>query len=262
MEIYTTHYPSTINWENAPSTSTPIDADNLGRGDSALYYIDHYLAQLGPEMNQIESDVLEHEEKINTINNTLANHESRITNNTNRSLTNQENILKSLKSLEYNENTGVFIFTWHNGLTKTIDLNIEKIPVSFSLSNDGILTMINTDGTRYTCDISAIIKNYNFIESSTIQPVIIKSDTLNKTVKFEILDGSITEEKLQPKYLADIKAQADRAEAAVLGTIIANFVINEDGDLIYTKYKQGEIILHDVNFAIINNDYLEVTING
>ena len=92
---YINVYPSRINWENEPSIASPINATNLNKMDYALY---------------------QHDQTLETWDVTKAN---------------QSDLLLSVKSIDYNTSTGVFVFTWQNGTTKTVDLNIEKIPVSF-----------------------------------------------------------------------------------------------------------------------------------
>lgn len=40
-------YPKRINWQNRPGSDTPIHADNLNKGDSALREIDERVLSLG-----------------------------------------------------------------------------------------------------------------------------------------------------------------------------------------------------------------------
>ena len=109
-----------------------------------------------------------------------------------------------------NEETGVITVTRRNGEKIIFDLNIEKIPVSFSLSNDGILTMITDDGTTFTANIGAMIPILTFNDSDEIY-VSVSGKGINKTYSFSIKDNSITENKLQPNFLADIKVQSASA---------------------------------------------------
>lgn len=172
-------YPSRINWENEPSISTPINDVNLNKMDNAIYIIDGRV---------VEFDTTK---------------------------ANQSDLLASLRSVTYNSTTGVFVFTYNNGNTLNVDLNVEKIPVSFSMSPQGIITMETSDGTQYTCDVSTLIKIYDFIDSSEINfTVTVDPQTGDKSVTAEIVNGSITDAKLQPQYLADITAQAQAADAS------------------------------------------------
>lgn len=175
---YTNVYPSRINWENEPSINTPLNAVNLNKIDYAVY---------------------EHDRTFATWDTTKAN---------------QSDLLLSVKSIDYDTETGVFVFTWQNGTTKTVDLNIEKIPVSFSMDANGVITMTTDDGTQYTADVGALIKTYTFTDSSVIDFTVTTDQSGNKTVTADIVDGSITGDKLQPNYLADCQEAKTGAETA------------------------------------------------
>ena len=172
---YINVYPSRINWENEPNITTPINATNLNKTDYALYSIDQ----------------------------TLANWDT--------TKANQSDLLLCVKSITYDTNTGVFVFTWQNGTTQTVDLNIEKIPVSFSMDANGVITMTTEDGTTYTADVGALIKTYTFTDSSVIDFTVTTDASGNKTVTADIVDGSITGTKLQPNYLADCQTAETNA---------------------------------------------------
>lgn len=175
---YTNVYPTRINWENEPSIASPINATNLNKIDYAVY---------------------EHDQTFGTWDVTKAN---------------QSDLLLSVKSIDYDDETGVFVFTWQNGTTKTVDLNIEKIPVSFSMSPLGVITMTTDDGTQYTADVGSLIKTYTFVDSSVIDFTVTTDLSGNKTVTADIVNGSITGNKLQPDYLADCTAAKTGAETA------------------------------------------------
>ena len=172
---YVNVYPARIDWENEPSINTPINALNLNKMDYALYNIDQ----------------------------TLANWDT--------TKANQSDLLLCVKSITYDTDTGVFVFTWQNGTTQTVDLNIEKIPVSFSMDANGVITMTTEDGTTYTADVGALIKTYTFTDSSVIDFTVTTDTSGNKTVTADIVDGSITGTKLQPNYLADCQTAATNA---------------------------------------------------
>ena len=174
---YTPIY-SRINWENEPSINTPINATNLNAIDYAVYTHDQTL--------------------------------------TNWDITkaNETDLLLCVKEITYDNETGEFLFTWQNGTTLAVDLNIEKIPVSFSMSPQGVITMTTDDGTQYTADVGALIKTYTFTDSSVIDFTVITDASGNKTVTADIVDGSITGTKLQPNYLADCVSAKTDAETA------------------------------------------------
>lgn len=175
---YTNVYPSRINWENEPSIVSPINATNLNKLDYAAYEFDQTFA---------------------TWDITKAN---------------QSDLLLSVKSIDYDTSTGVFVFTWQNGTTKTVDLNIEKIPVSFSMSAQGVITMTTDDGTTYTADVGSLIKTYTFTDSSEIDFTVTTDASGNKTITAGLVDGSITGSKLEPNYLANCQSAANSASAS------------------------------------------------
>ena len=107
-----------VNWKNKPSTATPLDEVNLNNMDNFLNVVDNTLIQF-------EAQKL----NIATANSMIA-------------------------SLTIDTDSGIITAKQLDGTTFTWDLNIEKIPVSFSLSEDGILTMITVVGTQWTCDIA------------------------------------------------------------------------------------------------------------
>lgn len=166
-----------IFWENTPSTKTALGATNLNRTDYAI--------------NEIDNRVIQHEAKK----------------------ADKTEILNLVSGWTMDEKTGIITVTKVNGDRMIFDLNIEKIPVGFSLSPDGILTMTTADGTEFTANIGAMIPVLEFESTDTIA-VSYTGTGVNKTYKFDVKDGSITADKLQPDYLADVTLQAATASAA------------------------------------------------
>ena len=175
---YVNVYSSRINWEHEPSITSPINATNLNKMDYALHEMDG----------------------------TFANWDT--------TKANESDMLLAIKSVDYDTETGVFLFTWFNGTTKTVDLNIEKIPVSFSMSAQGVITMKTEDGTEYTADVGSLIKTYTFTDSSEIDFTVTTDASGNKTVTASLVAGSIDGTKLTPNYLADCTAAKTGAENA------------------------------------------------
>lgn len=165
-----------INWENYPSTKTELDAENLNTIDYAVNEMDNRI---------IEQDT---------------------------SKANKTELSNLIKDWNMDESTGIITITKHNGSTIMFDLNIEKIPVSFSLSDDGILTMETDDGTKFTTNIGAMIPILTFNESDDIA-VSVEGTGINKTYTFSLKNGAVTEEKLHPNYLANIKVEVANANA-------------------------------------------------
>lgn len=169
---------SRINWENYPSTVSPINEVNLNKIDTALDTTDT---------------------RIVTFDTTKAN---------------QTDLLLCVESISYNSTTGVFLFTWQNGTTLSVDLNIEKIPVSFTMSEAGVITMTNADGTTYTCDVGALIHQYNFIDSDQLDFTATLQEDGSYSVTAIIKAGSITDAMLEPTYLSTIQAYVASALAS------------------------------------------------
>lgn len=165
-------------WKNTPSIDSPINATNLNSINNGLDAVDNRVIQL--DANKAD----------------------------------KSDFLQSLKTVSYAPSTGVWTFTYNNGTTTTVDQNVEKIPVSFSLSPQGILTMTTADGTQFTCDISTLIKTYTFNDSTVIDFTVTTTETGNKVIVADIVDGSITANKLQPNYLADVTTQAQNASGS------------------------------------------------
>ena len=165
---------SRIIWKNYPNTSTAINETNLNRMDKAIDDLDNRV---------IEQD------------STKAN---------------QTTVNNMVKNWTMDETTGVITVEKQDGSKIMFDLNIEKIPVTFELSPSGILTMTTSDGTQFTANIGSMIPVLTFNESDQIA-VSVRGTGINKTYSFSIKDNSITENKLQPNFLADIKLQSASA---------------------------------------------------
>lgn len=162
-----------IDWENYPSSATPLNEDNLNKMD---YTID-----------KLDDRIVTHETtKLDTA--------------TGNSL---------VKDVTFDETTGIFTIEKLSGSKITINTALEKISTNFQFNPTTqklVLTLI--DGTVQEIDLSALITQYEFLESDTITFDI---DASGK-VKANILNGSITGEKLEPNYLADVTLQANNAK--------------------------------------------------
>lgn len=165
-----------INWEDYPSENTDLDAYHLNQMDSAIDALDNRI---------ISQDALKLDKSA--INGNIAD-------------------------WTMDETTGVITITKYNGEKIIFDLNIEKIPVGFSMSDDGIITMTTEDGTQFTADIGSMIPVLTFEDSATIA-VSVNGTGKNKTYSFSIKTGSVTDDMLQPNYLADIRVESANASA-------------------------------------------------
>lgn len=166
-----------IIWENFPSEKTALNESNLNRMDLGLDNLDNRVIEMDSTKVNVE------------IANTL------------------------IKNWTMDEATGVITVEKLNGEKILFDINIEKIPVDFKLSEGGILTMTTDDGSKYTANIGAMIPVLTFNDSDTIAVSVIGTG-VNKTYSFSIKAGSVTEDKLQTNFLADVKTEVAKAQAS------------------------------------------------
>ncbi len=166
---------SRINWENKPSTNTALGATNLNKMDLALNEIDNRVVTLGQQ--KLDKDV--------------ANN--------------------MVSSWSMNENTGVITVTLLDGTTTSYDLNIEKIPASLELTSDGILKMTTDDGEVYTADLSSLIREYTFQDSSTIAFTASAGTNSYKEITASIKAGSITDNELSSTLIDNLQQQVASA---------------------------------------------------
>lgn len=166
-------------WKNKPNITTPIVQDQLNRIETTIDTID---------------------DRVVTFDTSKAD---------------QSDLLLDIKNVSFTPSTGTFTFTRQNGTTITIDTDLEKVVTNFDYDDDPSsphyqsLVLTLDDGTIKYVDMSALVTEYDFAPSDTIQPTITSG-----TVSMSVKNGSITGEKLQPNYLADITVQANHASAS------------------------------------------------
>lgn len=174
---YTAKKYSRINWKNRPSTATALGATNMNHMDVFLNDVDNALVEM----------------EAAKLNIATAN--------------------SMLKSVTYNKSTGVWNFQQLDGTSFSFDQNIEKIPVSFSLSESGVLTMTTEDGTQWECNVAELIKDYVFDDSETIG--FSKEFKTNEYhVSAIVKEGSIESKHLNPDYRSDIQSYMNTAQTA------------------------------------------------
>jgi len=167
-------------WENYPSIASPIIDTELNR-------------------NEVSVDTVD--DRVITLDTTKAE---------------QSDLLQAFKDVSFDSTTGVITFTLFNNTTKTIDTLLEKIAINFDYDDNPSsphyqnLVIELEDGTYKYIDMSALITQYEFTDSSCISWTIGNDGS----VTANIIDGSITGAKLQPNYLADCLSAKSGAEAA------------------------------------------------
>lgn len=163
-----------INWMNRPSTTTPLNATNLNAGDSAIDELDDRILTL----DTVKAD-------MSVVNGMVAD-------------------------VSLNSKTGVITVTYKNGSHVDYNTNLEKIAVNFSydyVNQRLVLTL--SDGSKQYVDMSALITQYEFKDSTTIAFSVDSTGKISASVK----NGSITDAMLETGYLAKITAQATKAES-------------------------------------------------
>ena len=163
-----------INWFNRPSTNTPLNATNLNAGDSAIDKLDDRIITL----DTVKADM----QVVNGM----------------------------VSDVSINESNGVITITYKNGSTKVYDTNLEKIATNFTYDySTQRLVLTLSDGSKQYVDMSALITQYEFKDSTTIAFSVDSTGKVSASVK----NGSITDAMLETGYLANITAQATKAES-------------------------------------------------
>lgn len=165
---------SLIGYKNFPSEDTPLNETNMGAMDRAIDEIDNRIVA----MDASKVDLTKANELV-------------------------EEIL-------WDASNGTLTVVKMNGSKAVIDTKLEKLAVNFKYdSQTQQLVITLDDGTVQNVDLSALITEYEFLDSDTIA-----FEITDGKVKAIVKNGSITEDKLQPNFLADVKVEVAKAQAA------------------------------------------------
>lgn len=217
---------SRINWENFPSEKTAVNESNLNKMDLAIDNLDDRVVA----MDAAKVDLTKANELV--------------------------------QEILWNEPVGVLTVVKMNGSKAVIDTKLEKLAVNFKYDPESQQLVITLDdGTTQNVDLSSLITEYEFLDSDTIA-----FEITDGKVKAIVKNGSITEDMLQPNFLADVKVEVEKAKASATAADasekestaqanlskayadkakeysdnidkkaqLATFDVNEDGELIYT----------------------------
>ena len=237
---------SRINWENFPSEKTAVNESNLNKMDLAIDNLDDRVVA----MDASKVDL------------TRAN--------------------ELVKEILWDESNGTLTVVKMNGSRAVIDTKLEKLAVNFTYNPQTQQLVITLDdGTVQNVDLSALITQYEFLDSDTIA-----FEITDGKVKAIVKNGSITEDKLQPNFLSDVKVEVAKAQASATAADasekestaqanlskeyadkakeysdnidkkaqLATFDVNEDGELIYTDNTADAFTVDDdgnLNWEVI-----------
>lgn len=213
-------------WENFPSEKSAVNATHLNNLETGVENLDDRLVA----MDAAKVDLTKANELV--------------------------------QEILWDESNGTLTITKMNGSKAVIDTKLEKLAVNFKYNPQTQQLIITLDdGTEQNVDLSSLITEYEFLDSDTIA-----FEITDGKVKAIVKNGSITEDMLQPNFLADVKVEAEKAKASATAADasekkstaqanlskeyadkakeysdnidkkaqLATFDVNEDGELIYT----------------------------
>ena len=195
-----------IVWENYPSDKTPLHEQNLNRIDVAADEMDNRIISLdSAKFDKSEAQQL-------------------------------------VKYIEYDESTGIFKITHYNGASYTIDTLLEKLAINFDYDYQTQRLIIElSDGTVKYVDLSALITQYEFLESDTVH----FSIGADGKVQAEVKEGSIQEKHLRPDYLADIKVEVAKAESSATAAEASKTAAAASATTAITKAGEASVSAQD-----------------
>lgn len=116
-----------------------------------------------------------------------------------------------VKSVIVDTKTGVISVTLLNGTVTTYDLDIERVIANFDITDDNVLILTLADGTVKEVDLAKLVNTFSNTATISMKMV-------NRVVTAEIVDGSVTMEKLDAaiqtefrQYMLDAQSARDSA---------------------------------------------------
>lgn len=121
----------------------------------------------------------------------------------------------TVKSVAYNQETGVFTFTYGDDTTKTFDTAIEKVVANFALNEakDGLVLTL-ADGTTQEVSLAKFIDTY--AGSTTTDTTVTIGE--GKAIQVAINAKAITAAMLSDALAATINGKVDKVEGKGLST--------------------------------------------
>ena len=150
---------SRIKWENLPSEKTAVNESNLNKMDLAVDNLDDRVVA----MDASKVDLAKANELV--------------------------------KEILWDESKGTLTIVKMNGSQAVIDTKLEKLAVNFKYDPQTQQLIITLDdGTTQNVDLSALITEYEFLDSDTIV-----FEITDGKIKAIVKNGSITEDMLDRK---------------------------------------------------------------
>ena len=160
-------------WENFPSEKTAINRNRLNNIESGIDAIDDRVCALDTTKVDLT--------KANDL----------------------------VEEILWDESNGTLTVVKMNGSRAVIDTKLEKLAVNFSFDEaNQRLVIVLDDGTKQYVDLSAFVTPFEFKDGDIIYFSVVDGNLVSAGIK----DGTISEEKLRPNFLADIKIKVGEAE--------------------------------------------------
>lgn len=160
-------------WENFPSEKTAINKNRLNNIESGIDAIDDRVCALDTTKVDLT--------KANDL----------------------------VEEILWDESNGTLTVVKMNGSRAVIDTKLEKLAVNFSFDEaNQRLVIILDDGSKQYVDLSAFVTPLEFKDGDIIYFSVVDGNLVSAGIK----DGTISEEKLRPNFLADIKIKVGEAE--------------------------------------------------
>lgn len=179
-----TEFYTRIYWYNkSDNLTTPLGKTNLNKMDSAIKTLDGRTVELYTETVRL-----------------------------NTAKADKSQLNGMVTNWQVDNKTGIVTLTKYDGTKISINTALNQLAVNFEYNSaTQQLIITQTDGTKKIVDMSALITQYEFLDSDTIT-FEVQSDGKIKAI---VRGGSIKEEHLDPDYLAEIKVEIAKAQGYV-----------------------------------------------
>lgn len=204
-------------WENTPSINTPLNETNLNKLSQGVSEIDNRVITLD----------------LTKLSTTEAN--------------------GMITGINLNQDNGDITIMYYSGATSILHTLMDQIAINFGYDpvTERLIIYLK-DGSEQYIDLSALITQFEFLDSDTVYWSI--GD--DGKVKADIKNGSITADKLQLNYLADITVQAETAkqQATASASSAAQAKIDADRAETYASITEPKFYLDETTMNLYMKD--------